>query len=134
MEISSISNANVLNQAIFNLNNRSGITNIDIAALSEDDAALFGAAKEFEAYFLHMMLRAMRDTVDTSQSLIPRTSAEEIFQDMLDENTARAAAQGGGLGLAQQIFRQMTAYRNLLQEGLVYNGAYGLNDELKIES
>jgi len=126
MEISS--SANLMSQAIFNMNNRSNVTNININNLSEDDAALMEAAKEFEAYFLNMMLKAMRDTIDTDNGFLPQSESQRIFQDMLDEHTTRAASQSGGMGLAQQIFRQMTASRSNIQESLIYNGAYGIDE------
>jgi len=128
MDISSAGSANMLSQAIFNTNNRSSVTNINLSQLSDDDAALLMAAKEFEAYFLQMMFRAMRDTVDSDRGILPQSEAERIFQDMLDEQVTREAALGGGVGLAQQIFRQMTAGRNNIQEALIYDGAYGANE------
>ena len=128
MDISSVGSSNMLNQAIFNMNNRNPVANINLAELSDDDAALLMAAKEFEAYFLQMMFRAMRDTIDSDRGILPQSETQRIFQDMLDEHTTRAAAMGGGVGLAQQIFRQMTAGRNHIQEALVYEGAYGVNE------
>ncbi|MCL2576180.1 MAG: rod-binding protein [Defluviitaleaceae bacterium] len=137
MEFSAI-NTQMMQTAINSAQNRTNLENIDLNALKGDDAAMMAAAKEFETYFIQMMFRAMRDTVNTENSLFPRTQTEEIFQDMLDEKTARAAVeQGSGMGLAQQIFNQMTANRNTLQDALLaqttniaqetdhYNGAYG---------
>jgi len=115
----------MMNQAAFHMSNRNPVSGINMAALSGDDAALLGAAKEFEAYFIHMMFRAMRSTVDTSRGILPQSHGEEIFRDMMDEQTARAAAFGGGIGLAQQIFRQMTAHRSPVQNALAYEGIYG---------
>jgi len=113
-------NSQMMQHAISTAQNRTSLENIDINALHGDDAAMMAAAKEFEAYFIQMMFRAMRDTVNTENSLFPRSQTEEIFQDMLDEKTARAAVeQGNGMGLAQQIFRQMTAGRTSLQDVLL---------------
>jgi len=124
MDFSSV-NSNLMNQATFAVNHRGPITRgVDWSALSEDDVALMHAAQEFEAYFLQMMFRAMRDTVDTDNGLLPQSEATRIWQDMLDEQTAISAAQGGGVGLAQQIFNQMTAGRNVMQSALVSEAAY----------
>ncbi|MCL2169715.1 MAG: rod-binding protein [Defluviitaleaceae bacterium] len=124
MDFSAISTANpFLQQAAMHTQNRSNVVDFNWQALEGDDKALMAAAKEFETYFIQMMFRAMRQTVDTSNSLIPRSQTEEIFQDMLDEKTARAAVEGGqGMGLAQQIFRQMSSSRTPVQEALVYQG------------
>ena len=124
MEISSV-NSNLLNQAIFSMNSQRIPQGIDITQLSKDDAALLEAAQEFEAYFLFMMMRAMRDTVNSENGILPQSNSEQIFQEMMDEETTRIAAQGGGVGFAQQIFKQLTAHRNPIQQALVYDGSYG---------
>ena len=128
MNISSIGSANMLDHAVFSMNNRNPVTAIDLNTLSDDDAALLMASKEFEAYFLQMMFRAMRDTVDSDGGILPQSETQRIFQDMLDEHTARNAAMSGGMGLAQQIFRQMTAGRNDIQHALMYDGVYGAHE------
>jgi flagellar protein FlgJ len=134
MDISSANN-NLINQAVFAMNHRNPVAGgVDWAALSEDDAALMHAAQEFEGYFLQMMFRAMRDTVHSDDGILPRSETQRIFQDMLDEQTAIAAARGGGMGLAQQIFNQMTAGRNVMQDALMsddaYYGEYGRATEM----
>jgi len=123
MDFSAIGASNpFMQQAVMHTQNRSNIIDFNWSALEGDDAELMAAARDFEAYFIQMMFRAMRDTVDTSNSLIPRSQTEEIFQDMLDEKTAHAAANGNGMGLAQQIFRQLSSQRTHVQELLVYQG------------
>ena len=74
----------------------------------QDYVAIRRAAVEFEAYFIQKMFREMRRTLQSDEnSLIPRSQAEEIFQDMLDEQVARNASSGpGGIGLADMIVRQ----------------------------
>jgi len=125
MDISSIGSGNILAQASLHMNSRSNITNFDINALSGDDAALMEAAKKFEGYFIQMMFRAMRDTVNSDNGILPISESQKIFRDMLDEQMSISAAQNGGLGLARQIFNQMTSGRNQIQEALIYNGIYG---------
>jgi len=138
MDFSSVNN-NLLNQATFAVNHRNPIAGgVNWQALSEDDAALMHAAQEFEGYFLQMMFRAMRDTVHSDDGILPQSETQRIFQDMLDEQTAIAASRGGGMGLAQQIFDQMTAGRNIVQDALMsedgyygnYGGEYGKVEEM----
>jgi len=129
MDISSV-NSNLINQAVFAMNQRNPIANgMDLSALSQDDAALMHAAQEFEGYFLQMMFRAMRDTVHSDDGILPQSETQRIFQDMLDEQFAISASRGGGMGLAQQIFNQMTSGRNVMQDALQsdagYYGNYG---------
>ena len=118
------SNNNFMSQAALNLSNHNSLSS-DLLRLSNDDAALMNAAKEFEGFFIQMMFRAMRDTVDSSGGLLPITESQRIFRDMLDEHISINAAQGGGFGLAQQIFDQVTSQRNVIQDALVQNGYYG---------
>jgi len=66
------------------------------------------AAEMFEAYFLQMMFREMRNTTFDEQGLFPRSNAEKIFTDMLDEEVANTAASRSALGLADMIYAQMT--------------------------
>ena len=109
MDFSSVTN-NMMTQARMVGRQEFSTHAIDIAALSGDAAALWDAAVEFESYFLQMMFREMRNTVNTDRGILPESRGEQIFREMLDEQRAIAAARtGGGVGLAQQIFRQMSA-------------------------
>ncbi|MCL2616096.1 MAG: rod-binding protein [Defluviitaleaceae bacterium] len=74
---------------------------------SLDDVQLRKATKEFEAFFLNMMFREMRSTVGNEHSFLPQSNAERVFQEMLDEEKARAATAAGGIGLADMMFRQI---------------------------
>lgn len=76
---------------------------------SQEDEKLMLAAKEFEAYFLQVMMREMRNTIQRSD-LIPRSRAEEIFESMLDEEIAKNAVKGNGMGLAQMIYNNMSRF------------------------
>ncbi|MDI3279764.1 MAG: rod-binding protein [Bacillota bacterium] len=74
---------------------------------SESDAeALRAAAREMEALFIAQLWKAMRKTVPRSD-LLPRTLADEIFEEMLDDEFSRRMAEAGGLGLAAALERQL---------------------------
>ena len=75
---------------------------------SLDDAQLRRATIEFESFFINMMLREMRRTTGNEYSFLPKSNAERIFQEMLDEEKARVAANAGGIGLADMLFRQLS--------------------------
>jgi len=99
--------------------------NIDLAALQGDDRELFAAAQEFEAFFLNMLFREMRNTVNREDGLFPVSRGEQIFQEMLDEERAAAASRNGGIGLAEMIFRQMSRSSNTVTASMLVNG--GIN-------
>ncbi len=63
-------------------------------------------AKEFEAMFTSMMFKAMRGTVSES-SLIRKSVGENIFTEMLDGEYAKMSAEGGVLGLAALIQKEI---------------------------
>lgn len=112
MDISSLSNA-YLSQTTTRLNQQIQKTQgfqetLENAAASQNDSELLSACQDFEGYFLQMMFKEMRKTVDTSSSFIPKSNTEEIFQDMLDEEYAvQTAKNGRGIGLAEMMYTQM---------------------------
>lgn len=63
-------------------------------------AALKGAAKEFESYFISNLLKIMRETV-------PKGALENkggtYFYSFYDQEIGRLAAESGGFGLARMI-------------------------------
>lgn len=60
-------------------------------------------SQDFEALFVGMMLKSMRSTVG-KDTLTGGGHGEEIYRSMLDQEYAAAASkQGGGLGIAKII-------------------------------
>ena len=81
---------------------------LDQLAASGDRTALKEASVEFEAYFIQMMFRTMRQTINTENSFLPKSNAEKIFEDMLFEEASKAAARAGGIGLASFMYKQLS--------------------------
>ena len=71
-----------------------------------DDARLREASNEFEAIFIHQMLKTMRKT-SLESDLIKKSEGEKIFRSMLDEQYAKLSANSGSLGLGQMIYQQL---------------------------
>jgi len=67
---------------------------------------LHDACQKFEAIFLGYLLRQMRKTVQKS-SLMPETPAKRIYMSMLDDEVAKAACKGDGIGLSDMIFQSL---------------------------
>jgi peptidoglycan hydrolase FlgJ len=72
-----------------------------------DAAGAKRVAQEFEAMFLGMMLKSMRETVG-KDNLTGGGRAEETYRSLLDQEYAAAAAKNGGIGLAQMIEKELT--------------------------
>lgn len=78
-----------------------------LAARGDNAKAARKVAREFEAMFVGMMLKSMRDTVGKNE-LTGGGKGEEIFQSMLDQEYATAIATSqGGIGLAAMIEKQL---------------------------
>ena len=72
----------------------------------ESLAALDEAAKQFEAIFLRMLLRQMRQTVPKTDLFGSNSNEQEIYEEMLDSALADGLAESRGLGIAQVLFDQ----------------------------
>ena len=67
------------------------------------------ASVQLEAIMLKMMYNEMWKTVPKSEFFSKGSdNAMEIYRDMYNEELTKAAAEGGGIGLADFIYRQLT--------------------------
>ncbi|BDA78619.1 cell division protein [Leptospira kobayashii] len=69
---------------------------------------LYDASVEFESVFVKMMLKEMKNSVH-KEKLIDGGYAEEIFEDMLYDEYAKDISKNESMGLAEQIYKQMSA-------------------------
>lgn len=77
--------------------------------ISEDPyrKKLYDASVEFESIFVKMMLKEMKNSVH-KEKLIDGGYAEEIFEDMLYDEYAKNISKNESMGLAEEIYRQMS--------------------------
>lgn len=68
----------------------------------KDRIAAKKVAKEFEALFVGMMLKSMRDTVG-KDSMTYGGHGEDVYRSLLDQEYAKAVSDNHGLGLAERI-------------------------------
>ncbi len=73
-----------------------------------DKKEVLEACKSFESYFIQTMFREMRKTSLDDGGFIGKSNAENIFTDMLDEEVSKQASEGGGIGLAAMMYKQLT--------------------------
>ncbi len=84
-----------------------GLADIQRQAKSNDPAALKAVAQQFEALFLQMVLKSMRDA--TPQEGIFDSDQTRMYQSLLDQQLSQVLSSGkGGLGLAAVIERQLS--------------------------
>ncbi len=73
------------------------------------DRALKEACQQFEAVFLAKLLDKMRDTVP-EDPLLGDSRAHDVYYSMLDWELAQQMARTQGVGLAEMLYRQLSAY------------------------
>jgi flagellar protein FlgJ len=73
----------------------------------KDKQAVKKVARDFESVFIGMMFKSMRETVG-KDSLTGGGHGEEVYRSMLDQEYAKAACEGQGMGLAGLIEKELT--------------------------
>jgi flagellar protein FlgJ len=74
-------------------------------ARTDAKAATRETAQQFEAMFLQMMMKTMRDAVPKSG--LNESQAEETFQGMFDKEVSLAMAKRNTLGIAELLMKHM---------------------------
>jgi flagellar protein FlgJ len=88
----------------------------DFAALGElrgkaqrnEAGALRESAQQFEALFIQMMLKSMRQASDVMKSEMFQSNALETFQGMYDKEISMQMAQRNSLGFADVVVKQLS--------------------------
>ncbi|WP_051434583.1 peptidoglycan DD-metalloendopeptidase family protein [Desulfonatronum lacustre] len=75
------------------------------AATAKHESKLREASQDFEAMFLHQLIKQMRATVPHHDPL--RGKGEEFWQSHFDMEMASVLARSGGMGLGDMIFEQL---------------------------
>lgn len=83
-----------------------GLNGLREAARQNSPEAIKGAAKQFEALFLNMVMKSMRDA--TPQNGPFDNEQTKMFTSMLDQQLSQTLAQRG-VGLADVLTRQLSA-------------------------
>ncbi|MDY0057725.1 MAG: flagellar assembly peptidoglycan hydrolase FlgJ [Methyloversatilis sp.] len=80
------------------------------AARDNSPEALKAAAKQFEAMFLQVVIKSMREASHGDELFGGQEG--KMYQDMLDQQWAQVMTEGGGTGLARVLERQLSANAN----------------------
>ncbi|MEM6616126.1 MAG: rod-binding protein [Pseudomonadota bacterium] len=75
--------------------------------LPEPSGANQKTAKEFEASYLRVMLSAMMEGVDQDSITGGGGQAEDNYKQMLTEQYAEAISASGGIGIADQVMKEL---------------------------
>ena len=86
------------------------LSDLRVSAKQNSPEALKATAKQFEALFVNMMMKSMRDA--TPQDGITDSDQSKMFTSMLDQQMSQKIADRG-IGLADMLVRQMSQKQNL---------------------
>lgn len=81
-----------------------GLSRLKHTARQDPSQGVRGAAEQFEALFIQMMLKSMRDTIP--QSGLMESQATDLYQSMLDQQWSQVMASRG-IGLADKLVSQL---------------------------
>lgn len=98
-----ISQTDFSNTAAYDVKGMDGLRQ---SAKAKDPAALKEAATQFEAMFINMMMKSMRDA--TPQDGIMDSQQSKMYTSMLDQQTSQNLAKRG-TGLADVLLRQLSS-------------------------
>ncbi|HTY79032.1 MAG TPA: rod-binding protein [Candidatus Bathyarchaeia archaeon] len=73
-----------------------------------EPARLREAAREFEGLMIEHMLKTARQPMGKTSWFEHSGAGSSLYQDMADEQMAKAMARGGGLGLGDVLIRSLT--------------------------
>ncbi len=91
------------------------------AEKKNDNVKLKKACQDFEAVFIKQVLSSMRNASEMENSLFGNGYGGEMFQDLFDTEIARSAASGGGYGLSEQLYRQLSAHLQKAEVSEAFN-------------
>lgn len=97
-----------------NANDIKGLDRLRQAAQSGDKDALQEAAQQFEAIFVQMMLKSMRQAQDSMEDKSNPFNSQNVkfYRDMHDQQLAVDIASNGSMGMAELIVQQFTPGEN----------------------
>lgn len=81
------------------------------------DKALASAAKQFEAVFMNMLLKSMREA--TPQEGMFDSEQTKMFTSMLDQQLSQTMGGSRGIGLADMMVKQLSRHTNPLEKSAV---------------
>lgn len=96
-----------------NMNPINPLNNIDKTAnikQSEDPKKILEVCREFESIFINMMLKQAKGSGQVG-GFMEKSYAREIFEEMQDEELSKQMSKGQGIGLAQELYKQLTRNR-----------------------
>ena len=104
-----------------NYHDFSGLAALRADAQADSEQAIAPVARQFEALFLQMMLKSMRDAVP--EGGLFDSNGGELYQEMHDKQLSVSLSEQGGIGLADAIAVQLSGNGGPRVENFTEQGA-----------
>ena len=124
----SISASDVSNQLALDTNSLSSLKK---SAKENSPEAIKGVAKQFEAIFINMMLKSMREA--SPQDGVFNTEQNKLYTSMFDQQLSQKLSSGKGIGLADVLVKQLSKAAGIQPDAIkpgdepISSKALGLN-------
>lgn len=91
---------------------------LEKAKSSNDDQALKKVCEDFESIFVNMMFKSMRQAsqFEEEDALVEKSFGRGIFEEMRDDELSKKVAEGGGIGIADVMYRQLKKYTDQTEQ------------------
>ena len=99
-----------------------GLDALKTQAKQAPDKALASAAKQFEAVFMNMLLKSMREA--TPQEGMFDSEQTKMFTSMLDQQLSQTIGGSRGIGLADMMVKQLSRNANIPQQAAMPEQAF----------
>lgn len=110
--LNSFYNQTTANAAADKVNKLEQTLGSDLSTATDEE--LMGVCKEFEAYFLEQVFKAMQKMVPDPENQSSSTKQlQTYFKDEMVQKLAKDSTETNGLGLAQTLYEQMKRNYNL---------------------
>ena len=88
-------------------NDFAGLAKLRAKAQKDELSAAREVGQQFEAFFVQMMLKSMRDASATMKSDLWDSSQTESYEDMFDAELATSLAKTQGFGITDWLVQQL---------------------------
>jgi len=110
MTDNSLSATNYSVKSYFDL---AGLSDLRARARGDEQAAAKEVGQQFEAMFLQMVFKSMREASEPLKSGLTSSSSLDTFEQMYHQELAQTMAQKGSLGLGDWLAKQVSQQANL---------------------
>ena len=100
-----------MEQIVGSYNDFRGLASLKVKARNDESSAAREVGQQFEAFFIHEMLKSMRKATSSMKSGMWDSSTTDTYNQMFDQELANSSSKLVDIGIADAIVRQMSKTR-----------------------